>query len=230
MTVQRTTCASPCTTTCSSWAPGPRAWRQPSDLSRWAAGPPHWWCARCAAVLLPAARQSKCCRCWRGSTRCSAIGLHRCAAQQGEGGRPECVRDREGRGSWQVAPVTFGCFLLAPHPCPVQHELVNLAPLIPGCGLRWTAGAHILSGNVLQPTALDELLPAWREDDACPIKQPATGSRFYFLTRQLALRLPNPPQMAHRGNFVISLRRAGCTTGPGRLPFVLGTHPPPPLL
>lgn len=69
------------------------------------------------------------------------------------------------------------------------------------------AGAHILSGNVLQPTALDELLPGWREDADCPIhRQPATASRFYYLTRRAALRLPNPPQMGHKGNYVISLR------------------------
>lgn len=46
-----------------------------------------------------------------------------------------------------------------------------------------TAGAHILSGNVLQPTALEELLPEWREDANCPVhRQPATASRFYYMT------------------------------------------------
>ncbi|KAL4450143.1 hypothetical protein ABPG77_010812 [Micractinium sp. CCAP 211/92] len=70
-------------------------------------------------------------------------------------------------------------------------------------------GAHILSGNVLQPTALDELLPGWREDPDCPIhRQPATASRFYYLTRRAALRMPNPPQMGHKGNYVISLSEA----------------------
>lgn len=76
------------------------------------------------------------------------------------------------------------------------------------------AGAHILSGNVLQPTALDELLPGWREDPDCPIhRQPATASRFYYLTRRAALRLPNPPQMGHKGNYVISLRWGGAAGG-----------------
>jgi electron-transferring-flavoprotein dehydrogenase len=70
------------------------------------------------------------------------------------------------------------------------------------------AGAHILSGNVLQPNALNELLPHWREDADCPIRQPATASRFYYLTRGAAMRLPNPPQMAHKGNYVVSLRQA----------------------
>lgn len=70
------------------------------------------------------------------------------------------------------------------------------------------AGAHILSGNVLQPSALNELLPDWRQDADCPIRQPATASRFYYLTRGAAMRLPNPPQMSHKGNYVVSLRQA----------------------
>ncbi|PSC72345.1 Electron transfer flavo -ubiquinone mitochondrial [Micractinium conductrix] len=70
-------------------------------------------------------------------------------------------------------------------------------------------GAHILSGNVLQPTALDELIPGWREDADCPVhRQPATASRFYYLTERRAVRLPNPPQMKHKGNYVISLSEA----------------------
>lgn len=67
-------------------------------------------------------------------------------------------------------------------------------------------GAHILSGNVFQPTALDELLPDWRNDPSCPVSDcPVTRDRFYFLTRSLALRLPTPPQMHNKGNYVISL-------------------------
>ena len=71
------------------------------------------------------------------------------------------------------------------------------------------AGAHILSGNVLQPTALDELLPGWREDEDCPIKTPVTADRFYLLTQRRALRLPTPPQMKNKGNYVVSLRWGG---------------------
>ena len=82
-----------------------------------------------------------------------------------------------------------------------------MLPLLPLLVLP--AGAHILSGNVLQPTALDELLPDWRLDESCPIhRQPATASRFYYLTRSRAVRMPNPPQMKHKGNYVISLRQA----------------------
>ena len=69
------------------------------------------------------------------------------------------------------------------------------------------AGSHILSGNVLQPTALDELLPEWQADEACPVRQLATADRFYYLTRRAALRLPTPPQMRNKGkNYVVSLR------------------------
>ena len=67
-------------------------------------------------------------------------------------------------------------------------------------------GAHILSGNVFQPTALDELLPDWKEDPTCPISAcPAAKDKFYMLFPRFKLRLPTPPQMRSKGNYVISL-------------------------
>jgi len=65
-------------------------------------------------------------------------------------------------------------------------------------------GAHILSGAVLEPRALDELLPQWRETDP-PIRTAAGDDRFLFLTRSRAWRLPTPPQMHNAGNFIVSL-------------------------
>ncbi len=68
-------------------------------------------------------------------------------------------------------------------------------------------GAHILSGAVIDPVALDQLLPEWRTEDT-PIKTAVTDDRFYFLTQSSALRLPNlmmPPLMSNHGNFVVSL-------------------------
>ena len=65
-------------------------------------------------------------------------------------------------------------------------------------------GAHILSGNVFEPRALDELLPDWREQGA-PLVTPGTEDRFLLLTARRALRLPTPPQMHNHGNYVISL-------------------------
>jgi electron-transferring-flavoprotein dehydrogenase len=65
-------------------------------------------------------------------------------------------------------------------------------------------GAHILSGAVIDPIALNELIPDWREKGA-PLNTPATEDRFLFLTEKQAFRLPTPPQMHNDGNYVISL-------------------------
>lgn len=65
-------------------------------------------------------------------------------------------------------------------------------------------GAHIMSGAVLQPTALNELIPDW-QDKGAPLNTPVTDDRFVLLTAKSALRLPTPPQMNNHGNFIISL-------------------------
>ena len=65
-------------------------------------------------------------------------------------------------------------------------------------------GAHILSGAVFEPRALTELIPDWREAGA-PLVTPAEEDRFLLLTKTRSLRLPTPPQMANRGNYIISL-------------------------
>ena len=65
-------------------------------------------------------------------------------------------------------------------------------------------GAHILSGAVMEPRALAELLPDWRERGA-PLRTPARHDRFLYLTKSHALRLPTPPQMHNHGNFIVSL-------------------------
>ena len=65
-------------------------------------------------------------------------------------------------------------------------------------------GAHILSGAVFEPRALNELFPDWR-DKGAPLNTPAVEDRFLYLTKNRALRLPTPPQMHNRGNYIISL-------------------------
>ncbi|MCQ4162293.1 electron transfer flavoprotein-ubiquinone oxidoreductase [Roseomonas sp. GC11] len=65
-------------------------------------------------------------------------------------------------------------------------------------------GAHTLSGAVLEPRALDELLPDWREEPP-ELATPATEDSFLFLTETKAFRLPTPPQMHNHGNYVVSL-------------------------
>ncbi|CAH2058204.1 unnamed protein product, partial [Thlaspi arvense] len=63
-------------------------------------------------------------------------------------------------------------------------------------------GAHIISGNVFQPVALDELLPNWRQEQS-PIEIPASSDKFWFLTKNRAISLPSP--FDNKGNYVISL-------------------------
>ena len=68
-------------------------------------------------------------------------------------------------------------------------------------------GAHILSGAVIDPIGLDQLLPEWRNEDA-PVRTPVTSDRFYVLGSSGAVRIPNmlmPPLMSNHGNFIVSL-------------------------
>jgi electron-transferring-flavoprotein dehydrogenase len=68
-------------------------------------------------------------------------------------------------------------------------------------------GAHILSGAVMDPIAMNELFPNWKELNA-PLFQPVTGDEVLFLTEKGSLRTPNwlvPDCLHNEGNFVISL-------------------------
>jgi electron-transferring-flavoprotein dehydrogenase len=66
-------------------------------------------------------------------------------------------------------------------------------------------GAHILSGAVVEPRSLDELLPDWRSAADAPLSTSAGEDAFLFLTKTRAFRLPTPPQMHNHGNYVGSL-------------------------
>ena len=67
-------------------------------------------------------------------------------------------------------------------------------------------GAHILSGNVFQPTALDELIPNWKELGA-PLNTPVTKDKLKFLFKKIAFPIPAfvMPPMNNHGNYVLSL-------------------------
>jgi electron-transferring-flavoprotein dehydrogenase len=68
-------------------------------------------------------------------------------------------------------------------------------------------GAHILSGAVIDPIALNELIPDWKEKGA-PLNTPVTEDRFYVLGKAGALRLSNmlmPPLLNNHGNYAVSL-------------------------
>ncbi len=68
-------------------------------------------------------------------------------------------------------------------------------------------GAHILSGAVVDPVSLNELLPNWKELGA-PITTEVTDDRFLFLGPSGSIRIPNflmPPLMSNHGNYIVSL-------------------------
>lgn len=68
-------------------------------------------------------------------------------------------------------------------------------------------GAHILSGAVLEPRALDELFPDWKEMGA-PLNTPVSDEKFMFLTETGGISCPTfllPPPMHNKGNYIISL-------------------------
>jgi len=65
-------------------------------------------------------------------------------------------------------------------------------------------GAHILSGAVMEPRTLNELIPDWKNKGA-PLNTPVAEDRFLFLTQSGSRRLPTPPQMNNHGNYIVSL-------------------------
>ena len=68
-------------------------------------------------------------------------------------------------------------------------------------------GSHILSGNVLDPSALNELFPDWKSLNA-PLNVPVIEDKFLVLTKNNSFRIPNlllPPLMSNHGNYAISL-------------------------
>ncbi len=86
---------------------------------------------------------------------------------------------------------------------------IRLKQLSPDCNIMLIekgseVGAHILSGAVFDPIALNELLPDWKALGA-PLNVPVTSDRFTLLTRAGKWRMPTPPQMKNHGNYIISL-------------------------
>lgn len=65
-------------------------------------------------------------------------------------------------------------------------------------------GAHILSGAVIDPHALSELLPDWKEQGA-PLTRSVTADQVLFLTQNKAIKLPVTPNFDNHGNYIISL-------------------------
>ncbi len=69
-------------------------------------------------------------------------------------------------------------------------------------------GAHILSGAVVDPVALDELIPDWRDREDCPLKTPVRANHHWWLTERGKFSFPHlllPPLMSNRGCYTGSL-------------------------
>lgn len=70
-------------------------------------------------------------------------------------------------------------------------------------------GAHILSGNVFETRALDELFPDWKELGA-PVETKATEDHFLVLSEKKSFEIPHsllPDQLNNSGNYIISLSK-----------------------
>ena len=76
-------------------------------------------------------------------------------------------------------------------------------------------GAHILSGNVFEVKAMDELLPNWKDMDS-PIKTPALEDKFLFLTQTMSVTVPHflLPKTLHQTAFepFHNLREFACNS------------------
>ncbi|KAK0843553.1 hypothetical protein LTR91_017971 [Friedmanniomyces endolithicus] len=71
-------------------------------------------------------------------------------------------------------------------------------------------GDHIVSGNVVEPSALNELVPDWNSEDnpnRFEPATPATKDKLRFLTKNSSIPIPAPPQMNNHGNYIISLNQ-----------------------
>ena len=81
-----------------------------------------------------------------------------------------------------------------------QERELNICILEKGAEV----GAHILSGAVIEPRTLSELIPDWKGKGA-PLNVPVKSDRFKYLTASGSISMPTPPQMHNEGNYIVSL-------------------------
>ena len=85
-------------------------------------------------------------------------------------------------------------------------KLAQLKPDLSICIIEKAAsvGGHLLSGAILEPRALNELIPDWQQKNA-PLNTAVTTDEFWFLTQTKKYNLPNIPALNNHGNYIISL-------------------------
>lgn len=66
---------------------------------------------------------------------------------------------------------------------------------------------------MIEPRALNELLPDWQSRSDHPLTQIAGSSHMRFLTKTRAISIPHPPQMSNKGNYIVSLSRVTAWLG-----------------
>merc|ERR1719210_2597892 len=103
-------------------------------------------------------------------------------------------------------PAGLGAAIRAKQVAAERGEELNVCVVDKGAEV----GAHILSGNVFETRALDELIPDWKERGA-PLDTPVVSDSFYWLPNgKRAIPIPGPllhifPELSQSGNYVISL-------------------------
>jgi electron-transferring-flavoprotein dehydrogenase len=94
-----------------------------------------------------------------------------------------------------------------------KHPDNPLAPQIAILEKGQSVGAHLLSGAVLDPIALKELIPDFKEKD-CPIESEVITEKVMFLTEKSKIAFPiTPPPLNNHGNYIISLNKFGAWLG-----------------
>lgn len=123
---------------------------------------------------------------------------------------PEPIRDDRENMEFDVVivgagPAGLSCAIRMKQLADEAAKELNICVLEKG----GEVGAHLLSGAVFEPRALNELIPDWKEKGA-PLTCEAGKDRFIFLTKKKAFKFPIvPPQMNNHGNYIISLGNLG---------------------
>lgn len=114
-----------------------------------------------------------------------------------------------GAGAATLASALHLQNLIAQHNQRVEStgEGTALEPMVAMIEKGQEVGAHSLSGAVLDPIALKELVPDYKEN-GCPIERTVDSEDVFYLTRTKSFRFPvTPPQFRNHGNAIVSLSR-----------------------